>query len=52
VELQSAYWQKQFSALTAQAEDVRALSTKVTADAAEQIKAHVARGVDELGTVH
>ena len=52
VELQSAYWQKQFSALTAQAEEVRALSTKVTAHAAEQIKAHVTRGVDELGTVH
>jgi phasin len=52
VELQSAYWQKQFSALTAQAEDVRALSTKVTAHAAEQIKAHVTRRVDELGTVH
>jgi phasin len=41
VELQAAYWQKQFSALTAQAEEVRALSTKVTADAAEPIKAHV-----------
>ena len=52
VELQSAYWQKQFSALTAQAEEVRALSTKVTAHAAEEIKAHVARGVDELRSVH
>jgi hypothetical protein len=28
VELQAAYWQKQFSALTAQAEEVRTLSTK------------------------
>ncbi|MBK5198126.1 MAG: phasin family protein [Methyloceanibacter sp.] len=44
VELQAAYWQKQFSALTAQAEEVRALSTKVTADAAEPIKAHVTNG--------
>jgi phasin len=52
VELQSAYWQKQFSALTVQAEEVRALSTKVTADAAAPMKAHVARGVDELGRVH
>ena len=34
--------------LTAQAEEVRALSTKVTADAAEPIKAQMARGVDEL----
>ena len=41
VELQAAYWQKQFSALTAQAEEVRVLSTKVTAAAAEPIKAHV-----------
>jgi hypothetical protein len=43
VELQAAYWQKQLSALTAQAEEVRALSTKVTAAAAEPIKAHVTR---------
>ncbi len=48
VELQSAFWRKQFDVLTAQAEEVRALSTKVTADAAEPIKEHVARGVDEL----
>jgi phasin len=33
VELQAAYWRKQFSALTAQAEKVPALSTKVVADA-------------------
>jgi hypothetical protein len=52
VELQAAYWQKQFSALTAQAEEVRALSTKVTAAAAEPIKAHVARGADELRKVN
>jgi phasin len=48
VELQTAYWQKQFDALTAQAEEVRALSTKVTAAAAEPIKAHVASSRDEL----
>ena len=47
VELQAAYWQKQFSALTAQAEEVRALSTKVTAAAAEPIKAHVNAGMDK-----
>ena len=29
VELQAAYWQKQFGALTAQAEEVQGLSTKV-----------------------
>ena len=42
VELQAAHWQKQFDALTAQAEEVRALSTKVMADAAAPIKAQVA----------
>lgn len=48
VELQAAYWQKQFSALTVQAEEIRALSTKVTAAAAQPIKAHVTRGMDEV----
>ena len=48
VELQTAYWQKQLDALTAQAEEVRALSTKVTADTAEPIKAHVTSTMEEL----
>ena len=48
VQLQAAYWQKQFGVLTAQAEEVRALSTKVAADAAEPIKEQMKRGVDEL----
>jgi phasin len=52
VELQAAYWQKQFSALTTQAEEVRALSTKATAAAAEPIKAHVTNGMDELSRTH
>ena len=43
VELQAAYWQKQFGTLTAQAEEVHALSTKVTADTAEPIKARATR---------
>ena len=43
VELQTAFWRKQFGTLTAQAEEVRALSTKVTADAAEALKEHMAR---------
>jgi hypothetical protein len=46
VELQTAFWRKQFGALTAQAEEVRELSTKVTADAAQAIKAHMTRGVN------
>jgi phasin len=46
VELQAAFWRKQFGVLTAQAEEVRALSAKVTADAAEPIKSQMARGGD------
>jgi phasin len=49
VKLQAAHWRKQFDALTAQAEEIRALSTKVTADAAEPIKSQMARGA--VGTV-
>jgi phasin len=48
VELQGAYWQKQVSNLTAQAEEVSTLSNKVTAAAADPVKAHVKRGMDEL----
>jgi phasin len=44
VELQAAFWRKQFGVLTAQAEEVRALSTKVTADTSEPIKSQMARG--------
>jgi phasin len=43
VELQAAFWRKQFGALTAQAEEVHALSNKVTADMAEPIKARATR---------
>jgi phasin len=46
VELQAAFWRKQFGVLTAQAEEVRALSMKVTADAAEPLKSQIAGGVD------
>jgi phasin len=52
VEVQATYWQKLLWALTSQAEEVRALSTKVTADTAEPMKAQVARGVAERGKVH
>jgi hypothetical protein len=45
VELQSTFWRKQFGVLTSQAEEVRVLSTKVTADAVEQVKRG---GVHEL----
>jgi len=46
VELQKGYWQKQFSALSAQAEELAALSTKVAADTFEPIKARVSRGLN------
>lgn len=46
VELQAAFWRKQFGVLTAQAEEVRALSTKVTVAAAEPIKSHMERAAD------
>jgi phasin len=52
VELQATYWRKQFSALTAQAEQVPALSTKVVADAGEPLKEQVKRSVDELRKVN
>jgi phasin len=43
VEVQTAFWRKQFGALTAQAEEVRALSTKVTDDTTKAVKAQMAR---------
>ena len=43
VEVQAAFWRKQFGTMTAQAEEVRELSTKVTADTAELIKARATR---------
>jgi phasin len=46
VELQAAFWRKQFGVMTTQVEEVRALSTKVRADAAEPLKSQNARGVD------
>jgi phasin len=44
MELQGTYWRKQLDTLTAQAEEVRTLSTRVAANAAETMK----RGMDEL----
>jgi phasin len=48
MELQATYWRKQLSTLGAQAEEVRTLSTQVTADVTEPIKAQVTRGMEEL----
>ena len=52
VELQAAYWQKLLGTLTSQAEEVRALATKMAAAAIEPVKQQVKRGVDELGKVN
>jgi len=52
VELQAAFWRKQFGVLTAQAEEVRALSTKVTTDAAEQIKSQMTQGANRAAKAH
>ena len=51
VELQTAHWRKQFDTLTSQGEEVRALSTKVTADAAKPIEIHVTNSMNELRKV-
>ena len=48
VELQAAYWQKLWGTLRSQAEEVRALATKMAAAAGEPLKEQVKRGVDEL----
>jgi hypothetical protein len=40
MELQAAYWRKQLSELAAQAGEMRALSTKVTADVAAPLRTH------------
>jgi phasin len=47
-ELQAAYWQKQFNTLTSQAEEVRALATKMAAAASQPLKEQVKQGVDAL----
>jgi phasin len=52
VELQTAYWRKLLNTLTSQAEEVRALATKVAAAAGEPFKEQVKRGVDELRKVN
>ncbi len=48
IEVQAAYWRNWVATCAAQAEELRALSTKVTADTAEPIKAHVTHGMNEL----
>jgi len=52
MELQSTYWRKQLDALKSQADEVRALSTRVTADVVEPAKLQVKRGIEELERGH
>ena len=51
VELQMAYWQKLLNTLTSQAEELRALATKMAAAASQPLKEQVKHGVDKLGKV-
>jgi phasin len=51
VELQAAHWQKLLNTLTSQAEELRALATKMAAAASQPLKEQVKR-VDELGKVN
>jgi phasin len=46
VELQAAFWRKQFDVLTAQAEEIRTLSIKVTAASAEPLKSQMERAAE------
>jgi phasin len=46
MELHSTYWQKQLSTIKAQADEMRDLSTRVTADVVEPAKAQLKRGID------
>jgi phasin len=48
VELQTDHWRKQINVLTAQAEEVRTLSTKIVADAGAPLKEQAKRGVETL----
>lgn len=52
VELRAAHWHKQVDTLTDEAEEIRALSAKVTADAAEPLKAHVTNGMEARRKAH
>jgi hypothetical protein len=52
LELQTAYWRKRFGDLTAQAEEMRTLATKVTADVAAPIQAQVTGDLKGLQRGH
>jgi len=51
VELQGAYWRKQFETLLAQAEEVRTLSVHAGSDVAEPLAQHAAREAERVRAV-
>jgi phasin len=51
VELQSAFIRQQFDVFANQANEIRALSTKIAADTAEPIKSQVSRSFDSIKKV-
>ncbi len=50
MELQASYARKQFESLTAQAEEIRTLSTKIATDTTDPIKDHVSQSIDKAVT--
>lgn len=48
IELQVGFMRRQFESLTAQAEEIRALATKVASDSAEPLKAHVNKSISSF----
>jgi len=48
VELRATYWRKQFTALAAQAEEVRALYAKVAEEMTRPVQEHVMRTLDDI----
>ena len=48
MELQASYARKQFESLTAQAEEIRNLSTQIATDTTDPIKDHVSQSIDKV----
>lgn len=48
MELQASFARKQFSALTAQAEEIRNLASKIATDTASPIKDHVSQSIEKV----
>ena len=50
LELQNAFVRKQFEVLTAQAEEIRTLSTQIASNTTDPLKEHVTRSIDKVIT--